>query len=147
MSQTFTGRPILAGDCQGEALVSHGGFNTLASYQKAVVLQKNKAVCSDQNNPDLYQKDMTDKIICLPQTIGSTTGGLVLMTACNLGCQPKAFLFADHIDSLAAAGVILADIWVGKRIIVIDQLGAEFLSAVQSGQTVSIAKDGTVTVN
>jgi predicted aconitase with swiveling domain len=147
MAVTFTGRPVLAGNCQGEALVSHGGLNTLASYQKAVILHSKKAVCSDQNNPDLYQQDMAGKIICLPQTIGSTTGGLVLMTICSQGSQPKALLFADHIDSLAAAGVILSDIWLEKRIVVVDQLGAEFLKAVQTGQTVSIAEDGTVSID
>jgi predicted aconitase with swiveling domain len=146
MSQIFKGRPILSGACQGEALVSHGGFNSLASYQKALILNSKKAECTDQNNPDLYKKIMTDKILCLPQTIGSTTGGLVLMTTCSIGSQPKAMLFSDHIDSLAAAGVILSDIWVGKRIIVIDQLGPEFLAAVQTGETVSIAEDGTVTL-
>jgi uncharacterized protein len=147
MSKTFSGRPILAGTCQGEALVSHGGMNTLASYQKAVIFRSKKAVCSDQNNPDLYQQDMTDKIICLSQTIGSTTGGLIIMTACSQGVQPRAFLFSNHIDSLAAAGVILSDIWVGKRIIVVDQLGENFLNAVQSGQQVSVAEDGTVTID
>ena len=147
MATTFTGRPVLGGNCKGEALVSHGGLNTLASYQKAVILHSKKAVCSDQNNPDLYQKDMAGKIICLPQTIGSTTGGLVLMTICSQGSQPKALLFADHIDSLAAAGVILSDIWLEKRIVVVDQLGADFLDAVQTGQTVVIAEDGTVTID
>jgi Uncharacterized conserved protein len=147
MSKTFKGRPILSGTCQGEALVSHGGFNTLASYQKAVIFRSKKATCSDQNNPDLYKKVMSDKILCLPQTIGSTTGGLVIMTTCDIGNQPKAMLFSNHIDSLAAAGVILSDIWVGKRIVVVDELGPEFLEAVQTGEAVSIAEDGTVTIN
>jgi predicted aconitase with swiveling domain len=147
MSTTFRGRPLLAGNCQGEALVSHGGFNTLASYEKALILHTRTAVCSDQNNPDLYKKDMAGKVICLPQTIGSTTGGLALMTACSLGNQPRAMLFADHIDSLAAAGVILSDTWLQQRIIVVDQLGRDFLDAVKSGQTLSVAEDGTVTVD
>ena len=29
----FQGRVICPGTCEAEALVSHGGFNTLASYQ------------------------------------------------------------------------------------------------------------------
>jgi predicted aconitase with swiveling domain len=134
MRKTFKGRPILSGVCQGEALVSHGGFNTLASYQTALVLRTKKASCSDQNNVDLYK------------TIGSTTGGLVLMTACSLGSQPTAMLFSNPIDSLAAAGVILADIWLEKRIIVVDELGPDFLKAVQTGETISVAEDGTVTI-
>jgi len=146
MSKQFKGRPILPGNLTGEALVSKGGFNTLASYQKSVVLRSKKAVCSDQNNPDLFKKDMTGAILCLPQTIGSTTGGLVIQTVSKLGIAPKAMLFSDHIDSLAASGVILTDIWVGQRIVVVDQLGPEFLQAVQTGSTVTIREDGTVEI-
>jgi len=146
MSRTFKGRPILSGACQGEALVSHSGFNTLASYETALILRTHQATCTDQNNPDLYKKVMTGKVLCLPQTIGSTTGGLVLMTTCSIGSQPKAMLFSNPIDSLAAAGVILSDIWLEKRIIVVDTLGTDFLQAVHTGESVSIAEDGTVTI-
>ncbi len=146
MSQTFKGRPVLPGNCSGEALVSRQGFNTLASFQKSVILHSKKAVCSDQDNKDLYGKEMTGKILCLPQTIGSTTGGLVLQTVAEAGTGPKAMLFAEHIDSLAAAGVILSDIWVGFRYVVVDQLGPDFLAAVRTGQTVTIQEDGTVVV-
>ncbi len=146
MSKQFKGRPVLPGNLTGQALVSRGGFNTLASYQKSVVLRSKKAVCSDQNNPDLFKKDMTGAILCLPQTIGSTTGGLVIQTVSKLGIAPKAMLFSDHIDSLAASGVILTDIWVGQRIVVVDQLGPEFLQAVQTGSTVTIREDGTVEI-
>lgn len=147
MSKTFKGRPVLSGSCQGEALVSRQGFNTLASYQTSVVLQSKTATCSDQNNADIYKKEMTGKVLCLPQTIGSTTGGLAIMTTCSLGSQPKAMLFSGPIDSLAAAGVILSDIWLEKRIVVVDSLGADFLKTVQSGESVSISADGTVTID
>ena len=146
MTKIFKGRPILPGDLSGEALVSRKGFNTLASYQKSVILRQKAGVCSDQNNPDLYKKPMGGKILCLPQTIGSTTGGLVIQTVARLGSAPAAMLFSEHIDSLAAAGVILTDIWEEHRIIVIDQLGAEFLKSVQTGQTVKISADGTVEI-
>jgi uncharacterized protein len=145
-AKTFKGRPVLAGACQGEAAVSHQGFNTLASYETSVVLQLKTATCSDQNNKDLYKKLISGKILCLPQTIGSTTGGLVIQTLARLGSQPKAMLFSEHIDSLAAGGVILADVWGGVRIITIDQLGPEFLEAVKSGDHVTVQEDGTVTV-
>ena len=32
----FKGRPVVAGQCIAPALVSHGGFNTLASFQGAL---------------------------------------------------------------------------------------------------------------
>lgn len=146
MSTRFKGHPILAGEIEGEALVSHHGFNTLASFQTSIILHAKIAICSDQNNPDLYKKVITGKILCLPQTIGSTTGGLVIQTAAKRGVAPQAMLFSEHIDSLAAAGVILADIWSDKRIVVIDQLGSGFLDAVQTGQPLHIFTDGTVEI-
>ncbi len=144
MPVQYKGRPLLAGECRGEALVSRYGFNTLASFQKSIVLRQKTAVCSDQNNPDLYGRVLTGKILCLPQTIGSTTGGLAIQTAAEMGIMPAAMLFSGHIDSLAASGVILSDVWSAKRIIVVDQLGAAFLQAVKTGQTLEICPDGTV---
>ena len=69
----FKGRPVVPGKAKAEALVSHGGFNTLASFQKSLMFGDKNATCSDQNNPDLYQKPMAGKALCLPMTIGSTT--------------------------------------------------------------------------
>ena len=66
--------------------------------------------CGDQNNPDIYKKPMPGKALCLPTTIGSTTGGMVLCTACSMGRQPACMLFSQPIDSLAASGAILGDV-------------------------------------
>jgi predicted aconitase with swiveling domain len=105
-----------------------------------------KAACSDQNNPDLYGKPMAGKALCLPQTIGSTTGGMVLYCAAALGQQPACLLFSKPIDSLAAAGAILADVWTDRSMPTVDGLGDEFLGYVKEGMTVTVAPDGTVTV-
>ena len=85
-------------------------------------------------------------MLCLPQTIGSTTGGMVLYSVCALGIAPCAMLFSQPIDSLAAAGVILADVWTDGTIVAVDSLGDEFLEYVKDEMKVSVAKDGTVTV-
>ena len=145
--KTFKGRPILSGDLEGPAMVSHIGLNTLSTY-KTVMFGgvTDKAVCSDGDNKDLYGKDIGGAILCIPQTIGSTTGGFVLMGVAKLGLAPKAMLFANHVDSLAIGGLLMADIWMGKRIIAIDLLGDEFLDAVNTGDPVSIHEDGTVEI-
>ena len=70
----FKGRVVAPGQVKAEALVSHGGLNTLASFQKALQFGDKKATCGDQNNSDLFNKQMAGKALCLPQTIGSTTG-------------------------------------------------------------------------
>ncbi len=142
----FKGRAVVPGTCTAEALVSHGGFNTLASYQMALMFGDKKVKCGDQNNPDLYKKPMAGKALCLPMTIGSTTGGMVLYAACAMGRQPACMLFSKHIDSLAASGAILGDVWTDVSMPVVDQLGDEFLQYVQTGMTITVAADGTVTV-
>jgi predicted aconitase with swiveling domain len=146
MSHIFKGRAILAGDTNGEALVTHTGFNSLASFYKSMLTGANQAVCSDQDNKELFGKVLTDKIICLPKTIGSTSAGATWDKIAQMGIAPKAMLFSRHIDSLGAAGLIIAEVWSNKRIFVIDQLGEDFLEYVHNDQTVLIKMDGTVIV-
>ena len=143
----FKGRVVTPGTVTAEAVVTHGGLNTLASFQKALQFGDKKATCGDQNNPDLYGKPMAGKALCLPQTIGSTTGGMVIYCACAMGRQPACMLFSNPIDSLAAAGSILASVWLdGVQMPVVDSLGEEFLESVQTGMTVTVKEDGTVCV-
>ena len=147
--KTFKGRVVAPGEITAEALVSHGGLNTLASFQKALQFGDKNATCGDQNNKDLYGKQMAGKALCLPQTIGSTTGGLVLYCACSMGRQPACMLFSQPIDSLAGAGVILADVWLegdNVKMPVIDSLGEEFLNYVKDGMKITVKADGVVEV-
>ena len=144
----FTGRVVAPGTVTAPALVSHSGLNTLASFQKALQFGDKKATCGDQNNPDLYGKEMLGKALCLPQTIGSTTGGLVLYCACAMNRKPACMLFSKPIDSLAAAGSILASVWLPEvQMPVIDSLGDEFLNYVKDGMTITIKEDGTVCID
>ena len=90
---------------------------------------------------------MAGKALCLPQTIGSTTGGLVLYCACAMNRQPACMLFSKPIDSLAAAGAILASVWLeGSQMPVVDSLGDEFLNYVKDGMTITIKDGGIVCV-
>ena len=144
----FKGRIVTPGTVTAPAVVSHGGLNTLASFQGALQFGDKKATCGDQNNPDLYNKEMAGKALCLPQTIGSTTGGLVLYCACAMQRQPACMLFSKPIDSLAAAGSILASVWLPEvSMPVVDSLGDEFLSYVRDGMSVTVKEDGTVCVD
>lgn len=65
----FQGRVVSPGEVSAQAVVTRGGLNTLASFQKALQFGDKKATCGDQNNPDLYGKQMAGKALCLPQTI------------------------------------------------------------------------------
>jgi len=61
----------------------------------------------------------------------------------NPACMP----FSNHIDSLAAAGAVLADVWIdGVSMPVIDSLGDEFLSYVKDGMKITVKENGIVEV-
>ena len=146
--RTFQGRVVAPGTVTAPALVSQVGLNTLASFQKALQFGDKKATCGDQNNPDLFGKEMLGKALCLPQTIGSTTGGMVLYCACSMKRQPACLLFSKPIDSLAAAGSILASVWLdGVSMPVVDSLGEEFLAYVKEGMTITVKENGLIQVD
>lgn len=143
----FKGHIIYPGTYKGKAVVTHQGFNTLASFQKSLLFATSKkAVVSDQNNPELFGKNITGIALCLPMTIGSTTGGMVIETASVRNLGPKAWLFSEPIDSLAASGLVLANSYNGVPLIAIDRLGKEFLETVKTGGDIEIKEDGTVVV-
>ena len=142
----FKGRVVCPGTVSAPALVSHGGFNTLASFQSALMFGDKQVKCGDQNNPDIYKKPMINTALCLPETIGSTTGGMILYTAAALGKSPACMLFSKPIDSLAASGAILAANWTDNAMPVVDSLGEEFLNYVKDGMTINVSEDGTITI-
>ena len=145
--RTFKGRVVTPGTVTAEALVSTEGFNTLASFQMALQFGDKDVKCGYQNNKDIHGKPMIGKALCLPQTIGSTTGGLVLYCACAMERQPACMLFSKPIDSLAAAGSVLASVWLDNvSMPVIDSLGDEFLDFVKDDMTITVKDDGTVVV-
>ncbi len=142
--KTFKGRVIVSGSCTAPALVSRGGVNTLASFQTPMMTHDKEMKCSDQNNPDLYKKPMIGKALCLPMTIGSTTGGMALYTVMEAGMQPSCMLFSMTIDPLAASGAILGGIWTDAKMPVIDELGEEFLAYVKDGMKITVKEGGIV---
>ena len=71
------------------------------------------------------------------EPVTTIRGSCVAVTVCP---KPKS------IDTLAAAGVLMADIWKDQHIVTIDMLGDEFLETVQMGDPVSFHEDGTVEV-
>ena len=145
--QTFQGRPVVAGDIDGKAMVSKQPFNPTSSYIENIWGgATDKAPCTDQDNKDLYQEDLNGVVLCTPQCIGSSMGGGAFMAVAGLGVAPKAMLYAHHIDAVSASGIVMANVWQEKPIITVDLLGGEFLEAVKTGDAVTVKADGTVEV-
>ena len=146
MAKEYKGRVVVPGNVQAEALVTHTGFNTLANLKTAGSFLNRKGVLQDMNNPEIYGKLMPGKALCLPETIGSTTGGMVLYCASVMGVGPSCMLFSKKADTLAVAGAVLTANWSEHPIVLIDDLGEEFLQEVKEGQMITVRDDGTVIV-
>ena len=147
MAQSFKGRVLIAGELEGEALVSKQPFNTTASYFENMFGGNTEtAPCTDANNPELYKTDLKGAIMCTPQTVGSTMGAGAIMGMNQLGVGFQAMLFSSHIDSIAAGGLIIDSIWNDNKVITIDLLGDEFIEAVNTGDKIKISEDGTIEV-
>ena len=143
--KTFKGRVVLAGKVSGKATVSRQAFNTSGSYIENMFAGRTDAApCTDASNEELFGKDLSGAILCTPTTVGSTMGAGAIMGMNLLGVGFKAMLFSDHIDSIAAGGLIMDDVWNERRVITIDLLGEEFLETVETGDRIKISEDGTV---
>lgn len=146
MGTIFKGRTVLAGEASGEALVSRSGFNAYAVYYNSLEAGIKSARSADSGNRDLFGKRLDCKILCIPNSIGSTSAGAVWTRIVKLGVAPLAVLFSETIDPLAAGGLVVADIWAGANIVVLDQLGESFLENVATGSILHIFGDGSVRV-
>jgi predicted aconitase with swiveling domain len=146
-TKSFKGRPLLPGNLEGKALASKQPLNTTGSYLENLFGgNTDSAPGTDPNNKDFYKKDLSGALICTTTTVGSSLGGAALMGVGSLGLGPKAMLFSQHVDSVSIAGLLMDDIWNGRRVITVDLLGDEFLDTVKSGDPISIKEDGTVEV-
>ena len=145
--KTFKGRPLIPGKLKGKALASKSPFNVSASYLENLFGgNTTSAPCTDVVNKEWSGKNLAGQILCFPTAVGSTMGGVTLMGVGSMDLGPKAMLYAEHVDSVSVAGLIIDDVWNDRHVITIDLLGDEFLDAVKSGDTVSIKEDGTVEV-
>lgn len=145
--KTFKGRPLIPGKLEGKALASQQPFNVSGSYLENLFGGKTDgAPCTDVVNEAFYGKDLAGAILCFPTAVGSTMGGATLIGVGSLGQGPKAMLYSEHIDSVSSAGLLIDDIWNGRRVITIDLLGDEFIETVKTGDPIVIHEDGTVEV-
>ena len=136
-------------DAPDDGTVNIGGLKfTLeggATYENGAISGLKTA---DSNTA--FCEDIGETPICIDikaKINGSTTGGMVLYCACAMERQPACMLFSKPIDSLAAAGSILASVWLdGVNMPVVDSLGDEFLDYVKDGMTITIKDGGVVCV-
>lgn len=142
--KVYRTRPIIPGKVKGEVIVSKQGLNWLATFQESIIRGRKIAIGGDRNNPYVYRKVLTGKILIIPVGIGSTTGSLVLVEAILRGIAPIAVVCSKTVDTLTATGAIIAYHWFNKKMILLDSAGDQILEEVRTGETIEISEDGTI---
>ncbi len=140
---SLKGRPIIAGEASGPALVTRQAVNfTAAMCKPANLLPGRKAQMWDVHH-ELYKVYLDGVVLVFPACIGSTHTGLVLLDLVAEGKGPAALLVQDA-DSLLVSGVALAETWYERSIPIVEVPGDDLFEHIETGQPLQVQRDGTI---
>jgi uncharacterized protein len=129
------GRPIVPGDAEGEALVTHdplsfwGGFD----FHTGEIIDKHHPLAGVR---------AAGRILAVPFSKGSSTTTAVLLEAIRAGTAPAAML-TTGVDSFFALASIIGGVMYDRSFPVVALEPSDF-AALESGVRLVVARDGTV---
>ena len=136
----FQGRGIVPGQARAEALVTAHALNLTAAFSKPPnLIRRWNGVIQDRMH-ELYKRDIAGKVLVFPQCIGSTYTGMILLEVINRGRGPAAMV-VQNADSLLVSGALLAEVWLERKVPLVEVASAEILSAIRTGDTVEVDGD------
>jgi uncharacterized protein len=134
------GNPMIKGRASGPALVTKMPMNFTASFTKPKNLLPFWRALVQDTKHDLYGKNIKGTVFVYPATIGSTYTGMVLLEAMHQGAAPVAII-VQSADPLMVAGSILADVWFGKGIPVVEYPSEDIFDRIKTGDHVEVNGD------
>jgi predicted aconitase with swiveling domain len=134
------GKPVVKGRASGPALITKIPMNFTASFTKPKNLMPFWRSLVQDNRHDLFNKNIKGSVFVYPATIGSTYTGMILLELMNQGAGPAAII-VQNVDPLMAAGPILADVWFGKGIPVIEYPSEDIFDTIRTGAMVEVNGD------
>ena len=135
--ERFQGKPIFGGQAAGPALIARLPMNFTASFTKPKNIFPWWRDRIQDRHHDLFGKEIRNRVLIYPATIGSTYTGMVLLDLIAKGGGPAA-LIVGRADPLMAAGPILARVWFAKNVAVVEYEGDDLLSRVREGDRISV---------
>jgi predicted aconitase with swiveling domain len=131
----IAGRVIVAGEAEGEALVTSDALSFWGGYDF------HTGEIIDKHHP-LAGIRAAGRILAVPFSKGSSTTTAVLLEAVRAGTAPAAIL-TTSADAFFALASIVADVMYGKSFPVISLEPADFAS-LRSGTRLVVARDGRI---
>ena len=136
--RVIAGRAIVAGEAEGEALVTHDALSFWGGYDFTT------GTIIDKHHP-LAGVCAAGRILAVPFSKGSSTTTAVLLEAVRAGTAPAAIV-TTGTDAFFALASIVANEMYGKPFPVI-ALEAEDFAKLQTGQRLAVHGDGRITVS
>jgi len=133
--RVITGRAIVAGEADAEALVTHDALSFWGGYDF------HTGEIIDKHHP-LAGVRASGRILAVPFSKGSSTTTAVLLEAVRAGTAPAAIL-TTGTDAFFALASIVADVMYGKSFPVIALDPADF-ATLRSGEHLSIEASGVI---
>jgi hypothetical protein len=133
--RVIAGRPVVEGEAEGEALVTHEALSFWGGYD----FQTGEII--DKHHP-LVGVRAAGRILAVPCSKGSSTTTAVLLEAVRAGTAPAAIL-TTGADSFFALASIVADVMYGKSFPVI-ALEPDAFASLQSGRRLIVERSGLI---
>jgi uncharacterized protein len=131
------GRGIIPGKVAGKSLVTSQPLNLTAGFSKPLNGFKRFAAVYFDRMHELHKQDFFDRVLVFPQTIGSTFTGMVMLETIRRGRAPKALVVAQA-DTLLTSGLLLAEVWLEKKVPFMEITDPELFKILKTGQTLEV---------
>lgn len=141
------GRGLNGGIGRGTAMVTRMPVNFTAALTKpANILPGRRAEIQDRHH-DLFRKNIKGAVLVFPACIGSTYTGMLLLELMARGDAPTA-LVVRTADPLLVSGVVLAEVWFGRGVPVVEYDSEDLFEMIQNGDQVEVNGDtGEITIH
>lgn len=137
---TLSGNVVVRGFGSGPALVTKNPINFAASLAGvSSIIPGKRGVIQDRHH-ELFQKNITNKVLVFPACIGSTFTGMVLMELIYKKEAPAAIII-QNADTLLVSGAILAEVWFNYRMPIINYSAKDIYDKIHTGDQVEVNGD------
>jgi len=133
--RVIAGRAIVAGEAEGEALVTDAALSFWGGYDF------HTGEIIDRHHP-LAGVHAAGRVLVVPFSKGSSTTTAVLLEAVRAGTAPAAIL-TTGVDAFFALASIVAGVMYGKSFPVVALEPSDFAS-LQSGERLVIERSGVI---
>jgi predicted aconitase with swiveling domain len=121
---------LIEGNAKAEAIVSTQPFGFFGGVDPSTGIVIDKW-------HELYGQSIKGKVFVYPEGRGSTVGAAIILELARTGCAPAAIVNAK-IETITAAGGLLAKKFYDKDIPMVDRLDADLTAVIKNGDTVAV---------